>query len=194
MRGSGDVSPSRLSLFVAFKPRQVILLEQRRANPSVSASMATKKEEKPVQLKAEDEYAMICSIALWLENKGFSKVLKRFLYAAQIQDDNWKEKAVNLSEVFLRPVVTNLKMWYSISKPFTEEQLVSVANANGKCEEIEGKKKKKKKAKGQELATDIADHGEKGKPVKGSDDCKDLDVVDQSTKKEKKKKKDNLTS
>ncbi|XP_051114122.1 uncharacterized protein LOC127239822 [Andrographis paniculata] len=194
MRGSGDVSPSRLSLFVAFKPRQVILLEQRRANPSVSASMATKKEEKPVQLKAEDEYAMICSIALWLENKGFSKVLKRFLYAAQIQDDNWKEKAVNLSEVFLRYLATCSNEPEDVVLNKQEEQLVSVANANGKCEEIEGKKKKKKKAKGQELATDIANGGEKGKPVKGSDDCKDLDVVDQSTKKEKKKKKDNLTS
>ncbi|KAK6152217.1 hypothetical protein DH2020_014852 [Rehmannia glutinosa] len=100
MRGSTDVSPSSSSL-IAFKPRQVLLLEQQQQrNPAVSTRMAKTRPENPAQLSTEDESILTFSVALWLENKGFSKVLKRFVSAAQIQDDNWKARALNLNEIF----------------------------------------------------------------------------------------------
>lgn len=47
--------------------------------------MVKNKPEKVAQFKPEDESILTFSVALWLENKGFSKVLKRFLSAAQIE-------------------------------------------------------------------------------------------------------------
>ncbi|KAL6496386.1 hypothetical protein OROGR_029644 [Orobanche gracilis] len=170
MPRTGDVSPSSSSL-IAFKPRQVLLLEQQQL--AVSALMAKAILENPAQLKPEDESLLLFSVALWLENKGFSKVLKRFLSAAQIQDDTWKAKALNLNEVFskyqeIRYIFSVVPTAYNVDSLFTKryksnharEQLKSQkkqeeqvditkeTNRDANCtasEKIESKKKKQSK-------------------------------------------------
>ncbi|KAL6519294.1 hypothetical protein OROGR_018614 [Orobanche gracilis] len=147
MPRASDVSPSSSSL-IAFKPRQVLLLEQQQL--AVSAQMAKTILENPAQLKPEDESLLLFSVALWLENKGFSKVLKRFLSAAQIQDDTWKAKALNLNEVFSKyQEIRNFAREQVKSQKKQEEQVDIRKETNGdvNCtayEQIESKNKKKK--------------------------------------------------
>lgn len=81
--GCADISPSTSSL-LALKPRQVLLVELQR-NLAEAAAMERKRSENAAQLKSEEESVVICSVALWLENKGLLKVLKRFISATQIQ-------------------------------------------------------------------------------------------------------------
>ncbi|KAK6126566.1 hypothetical protein DH2020_039677 [Rehmannia glutinosa] len=153
MRGSTDVSPSSSSL-IAFKPRQVLLLEQQQQrNPAVSTRMAKTRPENPAQLSTEDESILTFSVALWLENKGFSKVLKRFVSAAQIQDDNWKARALNLNEIFSKyqEICNSAREQVKFQKQ-QEEQVDVTKETNGDenhmaFEQI-GSKKKKKKSKG----------------------------------------------
>lgn len=100
--GCADVSPSTSSL-LALKPRQVLLVELQR-NLAEAAAMERKRSENAAQLKSEEESVMICSVALWLENKGLLKVLKRFISATQIQ------------------VCTRINIWlYRFSKSLGEE-------------------------------------------------------------------------
>ncbi|KAI3447344.1 hypothetical protein Pfo_004009 [Paulownia fortunei] len=159
MRGRTDVSPSSLSL-IAFKPRQVLLLERQQRNLAVSTPMAKNRPENPAQLKPEDESILTFSVALWLENKGFSKVLKRFLSAAQIQDDNWKARALNLNEIFskyqeiCKSACGDLKL-----QKKQEEKVIGTTETNGDAnctasDEIGSKKKKKKKSKGDATVTE----------------------------------------
>ncbi|XP_073158842.1 uncharacterized protein [Henckelia pumila] len=96
--GCADVSPKTSSV-LALKPRQVLLVQLRR-NLAEAAAMERKRTETSAQLNSEQESVLICSIALWLENKGLLKVLKRFISATQIQDDDWKARALNLNDIF----------------------------------------------------------------------------------------------
>ncbi|KAK4432662.1 Nucleolar and coiled-body phosphoprotein 1 [Sesamum alatum] len=154
MRGSSVISPSS-SFLTAFKPRQVLLLEQQQRNLAVQKPMA----KNAVELKPEDESILVCSVALWLENKGFSKVLKRFLSATQVEDDNWKAKALNLNEIFSKyqEICTGAHEDLKSQK----KQEVGVVNATetnggaiGTASEEIGSKKKKKKSKGDVAVTD----------------------------------------
>ncbi|KAG6401657.1 hypothetical protein SASPL_138521 [Salvia splendens] len=95
------------------------------------------------QLNPEDDSILIFSVALWLQNKGFSKVLKRFCTAAQIEGEDWKAKAFNLNEIFTKYQEIFLCACYVKQ----EEPVADVAEktANGStAEEINGKKKNKK--------------------------------------------------
>ncbi|KAG8373977.1 hypothetical protein BUALT_Bualt11G0082200 [Buddleja alternifolia] len=208
--GSTDVSPIPSSL-IAFKPRQVLLAEQQRRSLAGSTSMAKTRPEGPTQLKPEDESVLTCSVALWLENKGFSKVLKRFISAARIQDDNWKAKAVNLNEIFTKyQEICNGAQEDSKFQEKQEEKVVGSVENNGdtNCtasEEIECKKKKKKNKgdvavidigktpKGTEMngkVNKINANGKEEQNNKTSNGEKVCEVtVDQSTKKQKDKKK-----
>ncbi|KAL8509635.1 hypothetical protein ACS0TY_016747 [Phlomoides rotata] len=137
MRGIADVSPFQSSL-IALKPRQVLLLEQQHRNQT---SMAIS--------KPEDDSILTFSIALWLENKGFSKVLKRFLSAAQIEDDNWKAKALNLNAIFSQYQENRNSAHEVLKSQKKQEQVVETTEKNGDAnvatsKEIQSKKIKKK--------------------------------------------------
>ncbi|KAL0315996.1 UNVERIFIED_CONTAM: hypothetical protein Sradi_5477800 [Sesamum radiatum] len=216
MRGSSDVGPSS-SFLTAFKPRQVLLLEQQQRNLAVQKPMA----KKAVELKPEDESILVCSVALWLENKGFSKVLKRFLSAAQIEDDSWKARALNLNEIFSK--YQEICTGAHEDLKFQKKQETNEGAIGTASEEI-GSKKKKKKSKGDVAVTDtgrtpedIATNGkvnesyvngkadedqryktsdglslsdQKSEVPKESNDEKVCDIImDHSTKKQKDKKK-----
>lgn len=102
------------------------------------------------QSKPQDDSVLIFSVALWLQNKGFSKVLKRFLAAAQIQDDDWTAKALNLNEIFSKyQEICNSAREDFKFKEKQEEQVADMTEKNGDAngtpsEEIKVKKKKKK--------------------------------------------------
>lgn len=102
------------------------------------------------QLKPDDDSTLMFSVALWLQNRGFSKVLKRFLAAAEIQDDDWKSKALNLNEVFSKYLEISNSICKDLKFQEKQEEQVAVATdktevANGTIsEEVTGKKKKKK--------------------------------------------------
>ncbi|CAA0843029.1 Unknown protein [Striga hermonthica] len=205
MPGSSDVNPSATSLF-AFKPRQVILSQQQQRR----APMAKAKPETPSELKPEDESVLISSVARWLENKGFSKVLKRFLSAAQIEDGTWKAKALDLNEIFSKyQELCNNAREQAASQKKIEKQTDGTLEKNGDAncvdsEEAINKKKKKKKGK-EDAAVVFAETGRtsegkvinekiyesnESKPSKESDGAEALEsTVDQSTKKPKDKKK-----
>ncbi|KAL6507091.1 hypothetical protein OROHE_021990 [Orobanche hederae] len=216
MPRDSDVSPSSSSL-IAFKPRQVLLLEQQQL--PVSAQMAKAILENPAQLKPEDESLLLFSVALWLENKGFSKVLKRFLSAAQIQDDTWKAKALNLNEVFSKYQEIRNRAREQVKSLKKQEEQVDITketNGDANCtapEQIESKNKKKK-SKGDIRVTEAGKtsntttidqdvHDKADQSYKIPDDLSYKDhkfkaskesngeevTVDQSTKKQKDKKK-----
>ncbi|KAL1566179.1 nucleolar and coiled-body phosphoprotein 1-like isoform X1 [Salvia divinorum] len=204
MLGSSDASPSSSSL-IAFKPRQILLLQQQQLNRSAPTPMA--------QLKPEDESVLIFSVALWLQNKGFSKVFKRFCTEAEIEGEDWKGKALNLNEVFSKyQEISNSGCKVFEFQAKQEEQVAHTVEktANGTtAEEIKGKKKKNKKNKDDtsvlesEKTLEDTDMSEKineshengnadesGKTSKTSngDEMPEL-AEDQSTKKPKEKKK-----
>ncbi|KAL3623479.1 hypothetical protein CASFOL_032295 [Castilleja foliolosa] len=222
MRGTTDVSPSSSSLF-AFKPRQVLLLEQQNRSLELSAPMANTRPENPAQLTPEDESILASSVALWLEKKGYSKVLKRFLSAAQIQDDTWKAKALNLNDILSKYQESCSALDQLKSQKKQEEQADGTKEpngvANGKATEQIGTKIKKKKGKGDatvgetgqtfevtainenmnESKNDLSHKDEKSKVSKKSKDDEVFEFkADQVTKKHKdkkmKKKKNKLNS
>ncbi|KAL3625965.1 hypothetical protein CASFOL_029514 [Castilleja foliolosa] len=222
MRGTTDVSPSSSSLF-AFKPRQVLLLEQQNRSLELSAPMANTRPENPAQLTPENESILASSVALWLEKKGYSKVLKRFLSAAQIQDDTWKAKALNLNDIFSKyqESCSALDQVKSLKKQEEQADGTKETNgdANGKATEQIGTKIKKKKGKGDatvgetgqtfevtainenmnESKNDLSHKDEKSKASKKSKDDEVFEFkADQVTKKPKdkkmKKKKSKLNS
>lgn len=122
--------------------------------------MARNDAEKQGQLNQEEQDVLTCSIAMWLETKGFSKVLKRFLSAAQIQDDSWKAKALNLNEIFSQYLETCQKVNEDSGVKKQEEKLAGAIEANENClasEEVEKKKKKKKNTKGHNAVIDTAE-------------------------------------
>ncbi|KZV26790.1 hypothetical protein F511_06637 [Dorcoceras hygrometricum] len=139
--GCADVSPNTSSL-LALKPRQVLLVELRR-----DLAMERKLS---AQLKPEQESVLICSIAHWLENKGLTKVLKRFISATQIQDDDWKARALNLSEIFSNYLDSRNDTIKDNTKTQLDERgVTSAEQIGGACcavsEGIVREKKKKKK-------------------------------------------------
>ncbi|XP_073290403.1 uncharacterized protein [Primulina huaijiensis] len=155
--GCADASPSTSSL-LALKPRQVLLVELQR-NLAGATAMERKRPENSAQLKSEEESVLICSVALWLENKGLLKVLKRFVAATQIQDDSWKARALNLNEIFSN----YLDSCNNTNKDNTTNQLekqgaASAEQIGGACcavsEGIVSEKKKKQKKKGDVPAID----------------------------------------
>ncbi|KAH6756704.1 nucleolar/coiled-body phosphoprotein [Perilla frutescens var. hirtella] len=159
------------------------------------------------QLKSEDDSVLIFSVALWLKNKGFAKVLKRFLTAAQIEDDDWTTKALNLNEIFSKyQEICNTARENLKFQEKQEEQAADMTektgDANGTAsEEIKGKKKKKKKSKddsainrSEETLEDTAMTEKINESYENGNE--DELAEDQSTKKpkEKKKKKSKLAS
>ncbi|KAL7092395.1 hypothetical protein ACP275_12G162400 [Erythranthe tilingii] len=145
MRRGSDVSPSP-SFLLAFKPRQVILLEKQQRSPPT----AQNGPEIQTQMKPEDESILASSVALWLESKGFSKVLKRFLSAAQIQDDNWKSKALDLNEIFSKYQEISNSANEDLKLQKNQDHVVATTETNGdsnldtKSTKKKGDKKKKK--------------------------------------------------
>ncbi|KAG6403917.1 hypothetical protein SASPL_136151 [Salvia splendens] len=163
-------------------------------------------------LNPEDDSILIFSVALWLQNKGFSKVLKRFCTAAQIEGEDWKAKALNLNEIFTKyqeistSACNDLKFQLikAVLSLCPEELLADVAEktANGStAEEIKGKKKNKKSKtdtsvnESEETLEDTAVAEKLNKSHEnGNDDesgkaSKKSNAEDQSTKKPKEKKK-----
>ncbi|XP_075517467.1 uncharacterized protein LOC142551888 [Primulina tabacum] len=142
--GRADVSP-KTSFVLALKPRQV-LLEELQRNLAVAKAMERKRPENSAQ---QEESVLICSIALWLQNKGLLKVLKRFISATQIQDDDWKARALNLSEIFSKYLDTCNDTDKDNTKKKLEEPCAASAEQTGAhCAVSEGivsEKKKKKK-------------------------------------------------
>ncbi|XP_041996757.1 nucleolar and coiled-body phosphoprotein 1-like isoform X2 [Salvia splendens] len=211
MLGSLDAGPSSFSL-IAFKPRQILLQQQQQQqlNRSASTPMA--------QLKPEDESVLIFSVALWLQNKGFSKVFKRFCAEAEIEGEDWKGKALNLNDVFSKYLEISNNACKVFKFEAKQEQVVDAEEktANGTAaEEIKGKKKKKKSKDGTsvngsgktledkvmtEKINESHENGneeESGKTSKASNGDKVPELEeDQLTKKpkEKKKKKSKLAS
>ncbi|XP_073052475.1 uncharacterized protein [Primulina eburnea] len=140
-----DVSP-KTSFVLALKPRQV-LLEELQRNLAVAKAMERKRPENSAQ---QEESVLICSIALWLQNKGLLKVLKRFISATQIQDYDWKARALNLSEIFSKYLDTcNDTDKDNTKKKLEEPDAASAEQIGGAhCAVSEGivsEKKKKKK-------------------------------------------------
>ncbi|KAL2503196.1 LisH domain-containing protein [Forsythia ovata] len=66
---------------IVLKPHQVLLAEQQQRN----SATAKKQTENSAQLKPENKSLLAYSIALWIENSGFSKALKHLISEAQIQ-------------------------------------------------------------------------------------------------------------
>ncbi|XP_075509140.1 uncharacterized protein LOC142545687 [Primulina tabacum] len=156
--GCADASPSTSSL-LALKPRQVLLAELQR-NLVGATAMERKRPENSAQLKSEEESVLICSVALWLENKGLLKVLKRFVSATQIQDDSWKARALNLNEIFSNYLDScNNTKKDNTTKQLEKQGPASAEQIGGSCCAVsEGivsdKKKKKQKKKGDVPAID----------------------------------------
>ncbi|KAH6798951.1 nucleolar/coiled-body phosphoprotein [Perilla frutescens var. frutescens] len=159
------------------------------------------------QLKSEDDSVLIFSVALWLKNKGFAKVLKRFLTAAQIEGDDWTTKALNLNEIFSKyQEICNTARENLKFQEKQEEQVADMTektgDANGTAsEEIKGKKKKKKKSKDDAVinrSEETLEDTAMTEKINESDENGNEDELaeDQSTKKpkEKKKKKSKLAS
>ncbi|XP_042062518.1 nucleolar and coiled-body phosphoprotein 1-like isoform X2 [Salvia splendens] len=134
MLGSSDAGSS----LIAFKPRQILLQQ---LNRSASTPMA--------QLKPEDESVLIFSVALWLQNKGFSKVFKRFCAEAEIEGEDWKGKALNLNDVFSKYLEISNNACKVFKFEAKQEQVVDAEEktANGTAAEEVKRKKKKKKSK-----------------------------------------------
>ncbi|XP_042013251.1 transmembrane channel-like protein 1 isoform X2 [Salvia splendens] len=155
-------------------------------------------------LNPEDDSILIFSVALWLQNKGFSKVLKRFCTAAQIEGEDWKAKALNLNEIFTKYQEISTSACNDLKFQVKQELLADVAEktANGStAEEIKGKKKNKKSKtdtsvnESEETLEDTAVAEKLNKSHEnGNDDesgkaSKKSNAEDQSTKKPKEKKK-----
>ncbi|XP_047954653.1 nucleolar and coiled-body phosphoprotein 1-like isoform X2 [Salvia hispanica] len=163
------------------------------------------------QLNPEDDSILIFSVALWLQNKGFSKVLKRFCTAAQIEGEDWKAKALNLNEIFTKYQEISTSACNDLKFQVKQEPVADVAEktANGSTAgEIKGKKKNKKSKsdtkvnESEETLEDTAvaeklnkshengNEDESGKASNKSNDVKMPELAeDQSTKKPKEKKK-----
>ncbi|GFP89168.1 nucleolar and coiled-body phosphoprotein 1 [Phtheirospermum japonicum] len=109
--------------------------------------MAYSSSENPAQLTPEDETVLASSVALWLENKGYSKVLKRFLSAAQIQDDTWKAKAINLNDIFSKYQESCHKDEKPKASKESKDDEVFEFKADQVTENQKDKKQKKKKSK-----------------------------------------------
>lgn len=111
--------------------------------------MEKKRSENSAQLKPEEESVMICSVALWLENKGLLKVLKRFISATQIQDDDWKARALNLNEIFSNYLDSCNTNKDNTTKQLEKQGAASAEQIGGACcsvsEGMVSEKKKKKK-------------------------------------------------
>ncbi|XP_073043440.1 uncharacterized protein [Primulina eburnea] len=155
--GCADASPITSSL-LALKPRQVLLVELQR-NLAGATAMEKKRPENSAQLKSEEESVLICSVALWLENKGLLKVLKRFVSATQIQDDSWKARALNLNEIFSNYLDScNNTNKDNTTKQLEKQGAASAEQIGGACcavsEGIVSEKKKKQKKKGDVPAID----------------------------------------
>ncbi|EYU38736.1 hypothetical protein MIMGU_mgv1a009266mg [Erythranthe guttata] len=162
MRRGSDVSPSP-SFLLAFKPRQVILLEKQQRNPNGP--------EIQTQMKPEDESILASSVALWLESKGFSKVLKRFLSAAQIQDDNWKSKALDLNEIFSKyQEISNEDLKLQKNQ---EEHVVATTETNGDSNlDIKSTKKKGDKKRKKSNASEATKSKDEVLSIKSSEETK----------------------
>ncbi|CAI9760927.1 unnamed protein product [Fraxinus pennsylvanica] len=200
MQEEGDsayVSPSYLPLIV-FKPRQVLLAEEQQRN----SSMAKKQSENSAQLKPDNKSLLAYSIALWIENSGFSKALKRFISEAQIQDDDWKLRALNLEDVFSK----YLELCNDHNKNlFLQKDQKTLAgdaadkNGNSNCAALEEIISKKKKSKRKDKYNDISksDSGKtlcqsqlKSEAPKNSSDGKVCELlIDESSRSQKVKKK-----
>ncbi|CAA2969974.1 Hypothetical predicted protein [Olea europaea subsp. europaea] len=94
-------NPSSVSL-IALKPRQILLLEEQRKNSAKKNPVAMNRPENKVQLKPEQKTLLFYSFALCLKKYGFSKALKRLLSEAQIKDDDWEARALNLEDIFFK--------------------------------------------------------------------------------------------
>ncbi|KAL3830144.1 hypothetical protein ACJIZ3_018946 [Penstemon smallii] len=218
--GTADVSPSSFAL-TAFKPRQVLLAErQQQQQQRNSAGPVQMGKNQSDNLKPEQEPILTYSVALWLENKGFSKILKRFLSAAQIQDEDWKARALNLDDIFSKYQEICVPEKLNSQKK-QEEQMVGATKNNGdiKCtgfdEKVDKfpvdqsaktqKEKKKKKSKltsksleanenNIDVMPEVTEEKHKGLLSEGSDAKNDSEVIVESKDKKKKKKlkKENL--
>ncbi|KAL0426648.1 UNVERIFIED_CONTAM: hypothetical protein Slati_2839600 [Sesamum latifolium] len=133
--------------------------------------------KKAVELKPEDESLFCLSVALWLENKGFSKVLKRFLSAAQIEYG-----AEDLK--FQR----SKKYGWIAQQKQMEVQLVQHPKKLGVNESyVNGKEDEDQRYK---ISDDLSLSDQKSEVPKESNDEKVCDItMDHSTKKQKDKKK-----
>lgn len=180
----GEESNSSVSrVIVAFKPRQVLLAEQKekgkleRTGRTMAKKQANEEEQRP-----ETEIALLHSVIKYVHDKGFAKTFKRFLKEAQVGDDSWKADSFDLEEMYCkyldncRSADTNFKG--------QKEQEQSAYGTMDKDASVESASKKKKKKSTEENGHAKSVTSE----VKADESMKEL------TDKKKKKIKNKLTS
>ncbi|KAL2492855.1 LisH domain-containing protein [Abeliophyllum distichum] len=221
-RETAVANTSSLSL-IALKPRQILLAEQQRKNSTKHNPMAKNRPENKAQLKPEHNSLLFYSLALCLQNHGFSKTLKRFLSEAQIKDDDWEARALNLEDIFSKYLETCNEVHANIDPQKDQErQADGTVGKNGynnsAASEVNLRKKKKSDKKDIDFA--VTGSGKTSEEVQPHDKVTESNAklkkertkktaeslvqvtavceipVDESAKKqkEKKKKKSKLTS
>lgn len=202
--------------YLAFKPRQVALLQLRH----VPVSMEQKR------LSDKQKVLLLRSIAQFLEGSGFSKTLKKFRSEAQIQKQDSEETVFDLEEIFC----TFLEKSDHTSKKLESDKAEEVKskvkkssdsighekqNSGEACQPVDNsvlatvdkKSKDKKKKKNNSDSEHLIDSNRQplpeSQPITASEKAKDAplpgskkmtDSAEENKLKEKKKKKNKLSS
>ncbi|KAL2456752.1 LisH domain-containing protein [Forsythia ovata] len=183
-RETAVANPSSLSL-IALKPRQILLAEQQRKNSTKHNSMAKNRPENKAQLKPEHNSLLFYSLALCLQNHGFSKTLKRFLSEAQIKDDDWEARALNLEDIFSKYLETCNEVHTNVGPQKDQErQADGTVGKNGYNNSAASEVNLRKKKKSDKKDTDFAVTGS----GKTSEEVQPHDKVTESNAKSKKEK------
>ncbi|KAM2544573.1 hypothetical protein TB1_016241 [Malus domestica] len=80
--------------FLAFKPRQVLF-----ANRDMEHMKPNSSTDRAQTLSLDQKGPLLRTVAQFLENNGFSKTLKKFIYEAGIEKSELKDLPLDLGEI-----------------------------------------------------------------------------------------------
>ncbi|KAM1834860.1 hypothetical protein ACFX14_017016 [Malus domestica] len=91
---------------LAFKPRQVLFTnrDMEHMKPNSSADRAQ-------TLSLDQKGPLLRTVAQFLENNGFSKTLKKFIYEAGIEKSELKDLPLDLGEMYCK--YSEMWCWYN---------------------------------------------------------------------------------
>ncbi|XP_027117930.1 uncharacterized protein [Coffea arabica] len=180
----GEESNSSVSRrIVAFKPRQVLLAQQKeKGKLKRTGRTMTKTLVKEEQQQPETKIALLHSVIQYIHDKGFAKTFKRFLKEAQVEDDSWKADSFDLEEMYCK----------------------YLDNCRSADTDFKGQKEQEQGADGtmdKDAPVETASKKKKKKSTEENDDAKSVisevkadEFMKEPIDKKKKKKKNKLTS
>ncbi|CAL5439053.1 unnamed protein product [Camellia sinensis] len=143
--GNTHTNPNQTLL--AFKPRQVLLAEQK---AKATTTMMKPCNSKTLTLNPDQKALLLHSVLQYLEHNSFSRALKRLLSEAQIENDSWKTCSLNLEDIYGNYLETCTRAGTKCD-PYKEQELltncITKKDGDGHCSAFEqtvGRKKKKK--------------------------------------------------